>query len=99
MKCLAVTESELKQISLSNFLFAAFIGLGSALLAFGIDVDKDLYMTDDTPEKVADLASTVSLLCWIFGVIFYALAAGIFFWRRDIIKTIEKESSDAKGGG
>lgn len=90
--CMAVTESELKQIGLSNFLTAAFVGVGSALCAFAFDVDKDLYLSSEMPKQVAEMAKMVSSLCWGFGIIAFLLALGMVIWRRDIIQQIRKES-------
>ena len=36
--CYAITESEMKQLGLSNLLTSAFFGIGSALIAFAIDL-------------------------------------------------------------
>lgn len=96
MHCIAVTESELKQIGLSNLLTTIFVGIGSALCAYGFDVDKDLYLADDMPKQVIEMAKIVSSLCWAFGIICFLAAAAMWFWRRDIIRQIKKESGQIK---
>lgn len=95
ISCMAVTESELRQIGLSNFLTAAFVGIGSALCAFAFDVDKDLYLSEAMPKQVADLAQMVSTLCWCFGIIFFLMSLGVVVWRRDIIQHIREESGQS----
>lgn len=89
---MAVTESELKQIGLSNLLTTIFVGIGSALCAFAFDIDKDLYMANDMPQEVIEMAKVVSTLCWTFSAISYLASGAMWFWRRDIIKQIKRES-------
>lgn len=96
MRCLTVSESELKQLSLSNWGVTIFASIGSALLTFGIDLFKDTSLappTDKAELKAAiDIAETVQTLCLGGGVVCFAVAIGLLFWRRDMIRTIREES-------
>lgn len=94
--CYAVTASELKQIGLSNLLTSAFFGVGSGLLAFALDVDKDLYLASGTPNDAATMAETVSTICWVVGLACWIISGLVLFWRRDIIKQIKEETEEPK---
>ena len=93
MKCYAVTESELRQIGLANTGITAFFGIGSALIAFGLDIFKDMIFTDKVPEMARVLSDAVLPLCLGFGVIFW-IVAGVIWWQRSgMIVMIKEESS------
>lgn len=92
MRCLIVSESELKQIGLANIGVTVSVGIGSALLSFGVDLFKDTAL--DTPANAgsAAIADAVESLCIAGGIVFYIVALILWFWRRDMIQTIRSES-------
>lgn len=92
MKCLTVTESELKQIGLANLGVTVCVGIGSAFAAFGIDVFKDSMLAPDVPESARVLTEYVQPLCLGVGVVFYVIAGLLYLWRRDMIGMIRRES-------
>ncbi|HEY0085380.1 MAG TPA: hypothetical protein VGB65_05670 [Allosphingosinicella sp.] len=98
MRCLIVSESELKQIGLANIGVTAFAAIGSALLTFGIDLFKDTSLETPEGKGAAAVADAVETLCIGGGVIFYAVAVLLWWWRRDMIDTIRSESR-SRGSG
>jgi hypothetical protein len=92
MKCLTVTESELKQIGLANLGVTICVGIGSALVAFGIDVFKDSLLATDVPDAALMLTKYVQPMCLIGGVAFYVIAVMLWIWRKDMIGLIRRES-------
>lgn len=92
MKCMAVTESELKQIGLANLGVTVNFGLGSALLAFGLDLFKDKKLTPDMPEGALFMIDAVQPFCWIFGGVFWVIALLLWIWRWDMLRLIKRES-------
>ena len=92
MKCYAVTESELKQIGLANIFTTASFGVGSALLALWLDIFKDVHLTEAVPDDFSLLIGVTQPLLFLFGVIFWIIAAIVWNWRRNMINLIKKES-------
>lgn len=92
MKCMAVTESELKQIGLANFGVTVTFGLGSALIAFGLDLFKDQKLATSIPENALSLIQAVQPMCWIFGIVFWIISFALWWWRRDMLRLIREES-------
>ena len=93
MRCLTVTESELKQIGLANIFLTFLFGMGSALMAFGVDIMKDSLLSESVPEAARTVVDVVQPICFILGAGFWVGAAWVWFWRRDMIATIRKESA------
>ena len=92
MKCLTVTESELKQIGLANLGVTVCVGIGSAFFAFGLDVFKDSLLASDIPASALVLTQYVQPMCLVMGVAFYLVAGLLYFWRKDMIGLIRRES-------
>lgn len=92
MRCLTVSESELKQIGLANIGVTVFASIGSALLSFGVDLFKDNTLTPAANPSAAAMADAMEKLCLGGGLVCYIVAVVLWFWRRDMIKTIRKES-------
>lgn len=92
MKCLTVTESELKQIGLANLGVTASVGIGSAFVAFGVDIFKDSLLAEQVPETARMLTDYVQPLCLVMGVAFYVIAVLLYVWRKDMIGLIRRES-------
>ncbi len=92
MKCYAVSESELKHIGLANLGQTASFGIGSALIAFGFDIFKDVHLSGALPETTSAVVSGIQMLCFIFGGVFWVVAAALWIWRRDMLATIKQES-------
>lgn len=92
MKCYAVTESELKQIGLANLAVTICFGIGSGLLGLGIDIFKDTTLADSVPPNANVVVNTVQPILFIFGIVFWLAAAALWFWRRDMLSLIRKES-------
>lgn len=92
MRCLTVSESELKQIGLANFGVTIFAAIGSALLSFGADLFKDSTLSAGNDQAAVKMAAAVDTLCLIGGVVCFLIAAALWWWRRDMIQTIRKES-------
>lgn len=94
MKCLTVTESELKQIGLANLLLTFLFGVGSALIAFGVDIMKDSMLAQSVPASAQVVVDVVQPICLIIGAAFWIGAAWVWTWRRDMINTIRNESNE-----
>lgn len=92
MRCLTVSESELKQLSLSNWGVTIFASIGSGLLTFGIDLFKDTALSPPGSGTAADVADTIEKLCMGGSFVCFIVAIGLWLWRRDMIKTIREES-------
>jgi hypothetical protein len=92
MKCLTVTESELKQIGLANMGVTIFVAIGSALLSFGVDIFKDTTLSPPSAAATAQVADAIETMCLGGGAICYLVALALWLWRRDMIQTIRKES-------
>jgi hypothetical protein len=93
MRLYAVTESELSQIGLANLLATICIGLGSALVGFGIDIFKDTILTSELPNDAALVAKYVQRLCLFLGLGFYVGAGAIYWWRKGLLETIKSEQA------
>jgi hypothetical protein len=98
MRCVVVTESELKQLGLANVLMTAATSIGSFLLAFGLDIIKDTWLSDQVPDSAKVITQVLQPICFYVGIAFYAGAVGIWLWRRDLLKLIRQESAAARGG-
>lgn len=92
MRCLTVSESELKQIGLANIGVTVFASIGSALLSFGVDLFKDTALEPTADQAAASMADAIEKLCIGGGAVCYIVAIALWIWRRDMIKTIRKES-------
>lgn len=92
MRCLTVSESELKQISLSNWGVTIFASIGSALLTFGLDLFKDTALSPPADASTSKMVDTVEMLCIGGSIVAFLVAVGLWMWRRDMIKTIRQES-------
>ena len=92
MRCLIVSESELKQIGLANLGVTAFVGIGSALISFGFDIMKDTALEKPENATASQVADAVERICLGGGVVCFLVAGLIWLWRRDMIKTIRAES-------
>jgi hypothetical protein len=98
MRCLVVSESELKHIGLANLGVTAFVGIGSALLSFGIDLFKDTALESPDQASAAAVADAVERLCVGAGIVCYIVALLIWIWRWDMIRTIRSESRARESG-
>jgi hypothetical protein len=96
MRCLIVSESELKHIGLANLGVTASVGIGSALFSFGANLFKDTALETPAEASAAAVADAVERLCMWGGVVFYVLALLIWIWRWDMIRTIRSESQSPK---
>lgn len=92
MKCYSVTESELKQIGLANLGVTICVGIGSALVAFGVDVFKDSVLATEIPAAANVLIDSIQPICLYLGAAFYVAAAFLLWWRRSMIDTIKEEN-------
>ena len=94
MRCFSITESELRTIGLANVGQNILLSIGSALLAFSLDIFKDTTMAEHVPSQAAEIASYVQPICLFLGLAFYVAAGFVWWWRKGMIDTIKKESSD-----
>lgn len=94
MKCYVVSESELKQLGLANIGITAFAAVGSFLLAFGLDIMKDVLITEDIPENARPLVSIIPPVSIVLGLAFYSLAGLAILWRRSMLNLIKSESGN-----
>lgn len=94
MRCYSVTESELRQINLANIGITAFASMGSAMLAFWLDVFKDTVLAEKIPERAQEIVSYVQPILLVMGLAFWALSAATLGWRRNLIKLIKDESEN-----
>lgn len=92
MRCYTVTDSELKQLGLANIGIAATFGVGSASFAFGLDVYKDAAMAAAIPESARTMIEVVQPICFYTGIAFWVFSAVLWFWRRDMLSLIKRES-------
>jgi len=94
MQFYAVSESELRQLSLVNSLVAFAWAIVSGTALFLLDVGKDVVMTDAVPAQAISLASVFWPLLLFF---FVASAIGLvlaYRWRGRLIELIKQESRD-----
>jgi len=98
MRYFSISDSELRTIGLANLGQNFLLALGSAMLAFSLDIFKDTTLAESIPTKAAEIASYVQPICLILGVVFYSGAAGVWYWRKGMIDTIKKESKDHSNG-
>jgi hypothetical protein len=94
MRCYSITESELRTIGLANVGQNIFLSVGSALVAFSLDIFKDTTMAEHVPTMAAEIASYAQPICLFLGLACYVAAFAVWRWRRGMIDTIKKESSD-----
>ncbi len=94
MKAYTVTESELKQIGLANIGITGTASIGSAFFVFGLDILKDTVLATEVPKEAAAIVSYVQPISFFIGVAFWLFSAVLMYWRRDMINTIKKESTD-----
>jgi len=93
MNCHLVTDSELKHIGLANIGITMTFGIGSALIAFGIDIYKDTTLAETVPETAQTLASVIQPMCFYIGGAFWLFSVLLLWWRRGMLELIKKESS------
>lgn len=93
MKCIVVTESELKQLGLANIGITAFASIGSFFAAFAVDVMKDVWLAPSVPENARALVDFVQPAGIWLAVMFYFLTGVTVWWRSDMLRLIKKESS------
>ncbi|MEL6883441.1 MAG: hypothetical protein AAFP87_02945 [Pseudomonadota bacterium] len=96
MVCYSVTESELKQLNLANIGVASFTSLGSAMLAFWLDVFKDTTLASSVPESAQAIISYVQPIILFLGAAFWIISGVILYWRRGLILLIKEESQEQK---
>lgn len=94
MRYFSVSETELATIGLANLGQNFFLAVGSALLAFSLDIFKDTTMAEKVPTTAAEIAGYAQPICFFLGLAFYGAAGGIWWWRRGMINTIKIESRD-----
>jgi hypothetical protein len=92
MKCFAVTESELRQLSLVNNSITATFGIGSGLLAFGANIFSSALFTDKLPATGIILRDSILPICLLLGIVFWLFSGGLWLWRNGFLKLIKKES-------
>jgi len=93
MHCYSVTESELQQIGLANIGITAFFTIGSAMLAFWLDIFKDTVLAESVPETAEMVVSFVQPVLLFLGLLFWGIGIIAIYWRRNMIKLIKSESS------
>ncbi len=94
MRCYSVTESELLQIGLANIGITAFFSLGSALIAFWLDIFKDTVLASEVPKEAQIVISYVQPVLLLLGLLFWGFAGMSVYWRHSMIKLIKEESSN-----
>ena len=94
MRCYSVTESELKQIALANLGITAFTSLGSAMLAFALDVFKDTLLAEQIPKEADLVISYLQPILLFIGIGFWILAGLTLRWRRSMIDLVKEESTN-----
>ena len=95
MKCYTVTESELRQIGLSNLGITGLFSLGAAFFAFGLDVFKDTLLAESVPDAAQAIVSYVQPICFFVSASFFVLGLLTIRWRSGLIKLIKDESSNS----
>lgn len=98
MRYFSISESEMKNIGLTNLLQTSCIGVGSAMLAFALDIFKNTTLAESVPTKAAEIASYAQQICVVLGLVFYLIAGLIWFWRSGMINTIKRDSVDDING-
>ena len=94
MRCYTITESELQQINLANIGVTANASIGTALLAFWLDVFKDTLLADNVPDSAQVVIHYVQPILLFLGLAFWGFAIAVLWWRRGLIDTIKKESTN-----
>lgn len=94
MRCYSVTESELKQIGLANLGITAFASLGSAMLAFSLDVFKDTLLAEQIPKEADLVISYLQPILLFVGVGLWIMAGLTLRWRRSMIELVKEESTN-----
>jgi len=95
MKCYTVTESELRQIGLSNLGITGMFSLGAAFLAFGLDVFKDTLLAESVPDAAQAIVSYVQPICFFVSASFFILGLLTIRWRSGLMQLIKDESSNS----
>lgn len=95
MRCYSVTESELLQIGLANIGITAFFSLGSALIAFWLDIFKDTVLASEVPKDAEVVISYVQPVLLFLGLLFWGFAGISVYWRHSMIKLIKQESTNS----
>lgn len=93
MHCYSITESELQQIGLANIAITSLGSIGSALLAFSLDIYKDTLLAEEIPAATRELISYIQPVLLSLGVAFWVIAIIAVFWRKKMIKLIKEESN------
>ncbi len=93
MKMYSVTESELKQIGLANIGITGTASLGSAFLAFSLDIFKDTVLAGSIPAAAQAAIDYVQPICLFVGLGFWVFSAFLVWWRKGMLDLIRKESS------
>ena|GEM_PF-6263333 len=94
MRCYTITESELQQINLANIGVTAIASIGTAFLAFWLDVFKDTLLADNVPDSAQVIINYVQPILLFLGLAFWGFAIAVLWWRRGLIKTIKEESTN-----
>ena len=94
MKVYGVTENEIRTLTMINIAAVVLFSLGTGLLAFGIDLHKDILLTGkNLPEAALPLQDVVRPLAFIGAGIFYVLGIVSWFLRGGFLRTIKKETT------
>ena len=94
MKVYGVTENELRTITIINLAVAALFSIGTGLVVFGFDLQKDILLTEQLPPGAKILDDVVRPASFIGGAVFYGLGLVFWFMRGGFIRTIKKETTD-----
>lgn len=88
----SVTETELQTMQSFNSRTTSYVGVGSAMITFSLDIFKDTLLATSVPEKAQAAISYVQPICVTLGVIFFVLAAYERFKGWNFLKTIKREN-------
>ena len=77
MKAYPITESELRQLFGFGLFAAICFSLSLELFRFGLDIYKDIHLTDSIPQKTVETWSTYMSYCW-WGAALSAVLLFIF---------------------
>lgn len=93
MRCFTVTNSELHQLSFANGLMTVFFSIGSAFLAFGLDITKDVILSTSVPGEAKTIVNLAQPLLYALGIAFYVAGVLTVIWRRSMLNVIKDEST------
>lgn len=90
-----ITEHELSAVSLVNAYATTLFSVGTAFIAFAIDIFKDTALAEAVPLTAQNAIEYAQPLLWGFGIFFWVAGAASMVWRWNFVRKIKRESLKA----